>query len=136
MLCVESSIGCTHKCITDCAVLLSTMAVNFEITGYSGKKEICTTIPKYKESANYFECQKPVIGNRLDVDLKSRRTFEICEVEVFQTKTGKNAQFSLFFQQMFLYESRYPRLQTFEKFAKYLKFVLLLYRSTICSLVS
>ena len=51
------------------------MAVNFEITGYSGKKEICTTIPKYKESANYFECQKPVIGNRLDIDLKSRRTF-------------------------------------------------------------
>ncbi|RMX59041.1 hypothetical protein pdam_00009968, partial [Pocillopora damicornis] len=66
------------------------MAVNFEITGYSGKKEICTTIPKYKESANYFECQKPVIGNRLDVDLKSRRTFEICEVEVFQTKTDKS----------------------------------------------
>ena len=69
------------------------MAVNFVITGYSIRKEICTTIPKYEELGNYFECQKPVIGNSLEVELKSRRTFEICEVEVFQTKTGKMHNF-------------------------------------------
>ncbi|CAH3036725.1 unnamed protein product [Pocillopora meandrina] len=72
----------------------STYLEGSEITvGYSIKKEICTTIPKYEELGNYFECQKPVIGNSLEVELKSRRTFEICEVEVFQTKTGKMHNF-------------------------------------------
>ncbi|XP_022806395.1 uncharacterized protein LOC111343471 [Stylophora pistillata] len=66
----------------------STYLEGSEITvGYSGKKEICATIPKYKGSGNYFECQQPVIGNKLKVTSKRRGTFKLCEVEVFQTKT-------------------------------------------------
>lgn len=124
--------GCTHKCIADCTVLLSTMAVNFVITGYSIKKEICTTIPKYEELGNYFECQKPVIGDSLEVELKSRRTFEICEVEVFQTKTGKMHNFESFSNRCFFINQDTHDYKRLKNFAKYLKFVLLLYRSTIC----
>ena len=108
------------------------MAVNFVITGYSIRKEICTTIPKYEELGNYFECQKPVIGDSLEVELKSRRTFEICEVEVFQTKTGKMHNFESFSNRRFFINQDTHDCKRLKNFAKYLKFVLLLYRSTIC----
>ena len=57
----------------------------------SKETEICTTIRKQSHEANYFECNKPVVGSFLNITLTRgpRRQFVLCEVEVFQTKIGE-----------------------------------------------
>lgn len=67
--------------------------INFNILwkGESKESVICTTIPKLSHGANYFECNKPVVGSFLNITLARgpRREFVLCEVEVFQTKIGE-----------------------------------------------
>ena len=70
------------------------MEVHFFFLGKDDRKEtdLCTTLPKYSQGANYFECEKPVVGSFLKITwVRGQQSqLQLCEVEVFQTKIGEH----------------------------------------------